>query len=235
MGINVNAIRALVKTSSKFFEKSNVKETAKKVNDELFCHKLWRETQDARVLRTSQNTVVQNHGYLNGINHVFVSTPEGIDLTKKISIWNNQSIKDIIYQSDIDFKKLPQTTETINVFRAIGKKLDFQSTYKTYKKTLDTKVGDIINMREYAYAATDRNYASNYLSNNEGIMYEIEVPKGARVSLSSKIQPGGKLEKGCECVFPRSSQFICTGKMTSPDGLTTIKLRYMLPNEPWRK
>ena len=81
-------------------------------------------------------------------------------------------------------------------------------------------------MKEYAYATPDINYAKVYLPNNKGITYEIEIPKGARVSRTQK-----------EVVFPRSSKFECVDTKRIKDennDYLQVKLRYILPDESWR-
>ena len=86
-------------------------------------------------------------------------------------------------------------------------------------------------MREYAYATSDKGYASVYMPNNRGIRYEIEIPEGARVSRV------GQIGSNDEIVFPRSSKFECleTQKVKDADNdYTIIKLRYLLPEETWR-
>lgn len=54
------------------------------------------------------------------------------------------------------------------------------------------------------------------------LLYEIFIPKGARVSRSGS--------NGYEeCVLPRYSRFKCISNETSKDGLHNIKLEYILP------
>lgn len=83
-------------------------------------------------------------------------------------------------------------------------------------------------MKEYAYATSDINYANGYLTNNRGILYDIEIPKGARVSVV------GDNSATNEIVFPRSSKFECVGKEHVQDAnndYMKIKLKYILPPE----
>ena len=96
--------------------------------------------------------------------------------------------------------------DRIHAFRSIGEKPDFFSEYKLYKKRLDIKKGETIDMKEYAYATSDIDYARGYLTNNKGILYDIEIPKGSKVSVT------GANTATNEVVFPRSSKFECVGK-----------------------
>ena len=85
-------------------------------------------------------------------------------------------------------------------------------------------------MKEYSYATSNKSYATGYLTNNRGIMYEIEVPKNSRVSRTGN-------ETCDEIVFPRSSQFECIGTERIKDAdkdYLHVKLRYIQPKEPWR-
>lgn len=197
---------------------------------DLFCHQYWAKMQEKGYLKEARHSSVDMHGYLNGINHHFITSPNpkhmdlpavGIELTPR----------EMITLSDVQFKALKPTTEAMTVYRGIGEKPDFFSEYKLYKQRLGIKKGDVIDMKEYAYATSDKSYAQVYMPNNSGIMYEIEVPKGARVS-----QQGSGTSTD-EIVFPRSSKFECTGTERIKDennDYLKVKLKYLLPNEPWR-
>ena len=80
-------------------------------------------------------------------------------------------------------------------------------------------------MKEYAYATSDMSYAKCYLTNNKGILYEIEIPEQSQVSRTG-------LGIKNEIVFPRSSKFECVDvkkvKDTDNDYLH-VKLRYIKP------
>ena len=76
-------------------------------------------------------------------------------------------------------------------------------------------------MPEYAYATSDINYAKVYLPNDKGILYDIEIPSGSRISLTG-------YGKNNEIVFPRASRFECIGKEEA-NGTTIIKLKYVQP------
>ena len=53
-------------------------------------------------------------------------------------------------------------------------------------------------MREYAFASDDKTYAQDIYTQDDGILYEITVPKGARIA------------DDWNYIFPRESMFLCT-------------------------
>lgn len=202
----------------------------KSVNKDLFCHKYWAWAQKEGGVRATRNEAVSLHGYLNGINHNFINCPNPKSMNEKF-FQTNMTPREMISVTDFDFKELKPTEGKLNVFRCVGKKPEFFSEYPLYQKRCAVKKGDIIDMKEYAYATSDINYAKGYMPNNKGIMYEIEIPKGARVSRK------GILGTNDEIVFPRSSKFECMDVkkvQDSDNDFVHVKLRYILPDEPWR-
>ena len=202
----------------------------KNTNKELFCHKYWTWAQKQGAVRQTKKESVSLHGYLNGINHHFINSPYPKTMDDKF-IQTSMTPRQMISVTDFDFKKLKPITEKLNVFRCISKKPEFFSEYPLYQKRCAIKKGDIIDMKEYAYATSDINYSKGYLPDNKGIMYEIEIPKGARVSRT------GLLGSSDEIVFPRSSKFECTDVKRIQDDKNDylhVKLSYILPDETWR-
>lgn len=207
-----------------------VTKSAKHFEKTMFCQEYWAEAVADRVVRNTSRTSVDTHGLLNGINHHFIHpvNPKHLDMP---AINSNLTVREMIRETDWQFKSLKPTAEKMYTYRCIGEKPEFFSEYKQYKKALDVKKGDVIIMREYAYATSDKGYASVYLPNNRGIRYEIEIPEGARVSRV------GQIGSNDEIVFPRSSKFECLGTQKVKDAdndYTIIKLRYLLPEETWR-
>ena len=198
----------------------------KNSNKELFCHKYWTWAQKQGAVRQTKKESVSLHGYLNGINHHFINSPYPKTMDDKF-IQTSMTPRQMISVTDFDFKELKPTTEKITAFRCIGKKPEFFSEYPLYQKRCSIKKGDIIDMKEYAYATPDINYARCYLPNNKGILYEFEIPEHARVSRTAK-----------EIVFPRSSKFECLDVKhinNNDNDYIYAKLRYILHDESWRK
>lgn len=213
-----------IKPSSSIAQHSPSLKTLQK---DTFCHQYWQQIKSEGLLKNSNQTSVKLHGYLNGINHHLVTgaSPKNMD---KEFMSLGLTPRDMITLTDIEFKTLKPTTETIHAFRSIGEKPDFFSEYKLYKKRLDIKNGETIDMKEYAYATSDIDYARGYLTNNKGILYDIEIPKGSKVSVT------GANTATNEVVFPRSSKFECVGKEHVKDAnndYVKVNLKYIVPQD----
>ena len=208
-----------------------LKQTKQIESKPLFCHEYWKACKEQGVIRQTNKDSVSLHGYLNGINHHFINPWNPQSMNLKTNFTNpNMTPREIISLTDMEFKELKPTEKTLHVIRCIGEKPDFFSEYKLYQKRLGIKKGDVIDMKEYSYATSNKSYATGYLTNNRGIMYEIEVPKNSRVSRTGN-------ETCDEIVFPRSSQFECIGTERIKDSdkdYLHVKLRYIQPKEPWR-
>lgn len=190
----------------------------------LYCAKYWQDCAAENILKPLNRDYVSLHGQLNGINHFFITGANPQNLSQKFM---NTGLmpKEMISLSDMEFKRLKPIEVPITAFRCIGEKPDFFSEYKLYQKRFNIKKGDIINMREYAYATSDITYARGYLTNNKGILYEIEIPAGARISVKG-------IGINNEIVFPRSSRFECLDTKrikNNEENYVCIKLRYILP------
>ena len=129
----------------------------------------------------------------------------------------------VIAETDKDFKIFKKTDKELTLWRGIcGAEL-----YKhPYMETLITKCkklkeGDILRMREYAYATDDKTYAEKIYTQDDGILYEITVPKGAQIA------------DDWNYTFPRESMFLCTQNELVKDKdkkYHLIKLTYLLPD-----
>ena len=217
-------VRCLESLSSYAKKLVSSKVQAAKPSEPLFCEKLWKECAEENMLKPLNRDYVSLHGELNGINHFFI-TGANPELMSKEFMTTGLTPKEMISMADIEFKRLRPTKEPIRAFRCIGEKPDFFSEYKLYRKRLNIKKGDTINMREYAYATSDIKYARGYLTNDKGILYDIEIPAGARVSLKG-------YGVNNEIVFPRSSKFECVGTQrvkSQDEDYLCVKLRYVIP------
>lgn len=198
---------------------------SKKV-EPLFCEEYWAWAKKNRLIRNGNKTSVRLHGELNSINHHFhKSHPESMDVPAGRE---NLTPKEIITQTDLEFKGLKPTEKAVTAFRAVGEKPEFLSTYKLYEKAKHVKVGEKFRMSEYSYFSSDITYANGYLTNNKGILYEIEFPAKSRIS---RIGTFGARD---EIVTPRSSEFLCTNvehiKNAKEDYLL-VKGKYIQPKE----
>ena len=178
-------------------------EVKSNISKPLFCEEYWSNAFKGGSVKTTQKKFVNLHEYLNSINpHCLLSSnPKEFD---EIVPQTGKTIREMIRETDREFKTLKQTEGSFKVYRAIGEKPDFFNTYPLYRKAKSVKSGDIIDMKEYAYATSDKSYANSYLTNNNGIPYEIEIPAKSKVS-----RTGDRLSTD-EVIFPRASKFLCT-------------------------
>lgn len=205
-------------------QKLPVKQVAEK---DLFCHQYWADARKERVISQSNKETVSLHGELNGINHHFIRSPYPEHMNMKF-MNTGLTPREMISLTDKEFKSLKPLEQNLNVYRCVGEKPDFFSEYPLYLKRLGIKKGDIIDMKEYAYATSDISYAKVYMPDNRGILYEIEVPKGAKVSRT------GFIGTKDEIVFPRSSKFECVDVNQIKDSNTDylhVKLKYIVPED----
>ena len=231
MSILTTGLKYLKGVSKNTNISSNVTKTLKETPpNKMFCQEYWKEALDSRIVRNTNKTSVPNHGLLNGINHHFIHSPhpEHLDMPACNS---DLTVRELIRETDWDFKSLKPTTQKMTTYRCVGEKPEFFAEYKQYQKARNVKKGDIITMREYAYATSDKSYAEVYLPNRRGIYYEIEIPENSRVSRT------GIIGTNDEIVFPRSSQFECLDTKEVKDEINDylmVKLRYIQPKEYWR-
>lgn len=193
-----------------------------------FCEQYWENWAKNGLLKQSKKDCVSLHGYLNGINHHFISRayPENLD---KEFFATHKTPRQMITKTDFEFKTIAPTDQKIIAYRCIGEKPEFFSEYSLYKKSLNVQKGDTVVMREYAYATSDLSYANVYMPNGRGILYEIEIPEGSKVS-----RTGYGVRN--EIVFPRSSRFTCTGTekiKNDNEEYLRVKLQYIKPKDPF--
>ena len=234
MKISFNSLKRAVTTIKSHIGAQSVKSgifpgvSKTRKEKELFCHQYWcKLAEEGRVQQSAYKESVSLHSDLNGINHHFILSPYPEQMNEVFNGRFRLTPREMITKTDIEFKNLKPISEQITTYRCIGEKPEFFSEYPLYKKRLAVKKGDIIDMKEYAYTSPEAEFSKNWLPNGKGILYEIEIPAGARVSVS-----------GNEIVTPRSSKFLCLDtkriKHDNEDYLK-VKLRYLKPDEQWKK
>lgn len=201
-----------------------------------FCHQYWADVQAEGILRPHRYRTVDSHGELNSINHLFVTGQGSRGFQDTVDIADKRIIKDVVREADWQFKSLRPTEEPVTVFRCIGEKPEFfKLESQLYQKLFNTKKGDIITMPEYAYFAGGTKYSDVYRGvGGRGVTIEMEVPAGARISHSGDIVNGRLDSWGAECVTPRGSRLEVLESKVLEDGSGYKKVRYILPDEPWR-
>lgn len=181
----------------------------------LICQQYWeRVLKDAKPLLT---TNIVHHESLTEVNATALIRNYNTGLPAAL-------LKQIIRQSDKEFKLLRPLEKDITLWRGVSMPWGREEKYiKNFEKAYNVKKGDILYMPEYAYASDDKKYASIYATyNKSAILYEIQVPKGAKISQTWAY------------VFPRASKFECLDSIeTKTESGTTklIKLKYILPDE----
>lgn len=182
----------------------------------LFCQQYWERVLNGA--KTLEETSVKHH---ENLTHVNTSA-----ILRTYNTWFSQKeLRQIIIQSDKEFKLLKPLEKDITLWRGVSEPpmMEHKRFMKSFDKAYETKKGDVIFMSEYPYASDEKNYAELYSSYGyRGIFYEIKVPKGAKVS------------KTWAYVLPRYSKFECTGteEIKDKDRVTKlIKLKYLLPKE----
>ena len=126
------------------------------------------------------------------------------------------TVKDAISLSDREFKLLKPIRKNLTLWRGIEGNYVFP---ERFQKAYNAKAGDIIYMPEYAYASELKMHAERFAN---GLLYEITVPRGA------------KLSKKSNYIFPRYSKFECIGVEDKED-YRLIKLKYLPKKEPLLK
>ena len=124
---------------------------------DLFCRRYWHDAAEEGLLNQSRKTSVEMHGYLNSINHNFI-IPGQPKLMDSVHWQTNMTPREMISMTDFEFKRLKPLEQKMHVYRAIGEKPEFFSEYKLYQKARDIQKGDVMMMREYAYATSDPSY-----------------------------------------------------------------------------
>lgn len=179
-------------------------------NQELFCKKYWK-----RVL--SQNTTpvtkLSKSFSIREANQYLIGgyKPMGI-----------KRITGVIAATDKDFKLYKPIEKELVLWRGICGAEVYKHPYMEalIEKCKKLKKGDILRMREYAYASDDKTYAQDIYTQDDGILYEITVPKGARIA------------DDWNHTFPRESMFLCTENTVEKENnkkYNLIKLTYILP------
>ena len=172
----------------------------------LFCEEYWAKRLTQKKLKPSKAEKVSTAFDLHEVNSFLLGKTNGPQK------YINQ-IKSIIKTTDNEFRNLKPCPKEMTLWRGIHPSTDFP---EKLKQSLNTKKGDIICMREYAFATDMKRYAEQFATSNSnnGILYQITVPKGS------------KLSNGNHFIFPRYSQFECTNTIET-DKYKIIKLNLL--------
>lgn len=185
-------------------------------NQELFCQQYWNKVLAGK---TKQYDHLSQEFDLHGINYYLLAG---------LFPMNENSLNKIISTTDKELKLFKPTKKALTLWRGIRnpKPYDNKIFLKKFDKCKDLKEGDILTMPEYAYAAENKQYAEFYASYKDGILYEINVPKGSKIGDSHFY------------IFPRASKFKCKGnELVENDRVQYhhIKLDYIPPENPFKR
>ena len=180
-------------------------------NQELFCKKYWRHILSNNTTPTKN---LSQSFYIHEINQYLMNGSKPM-AGKKASL--------VIAETDKDFKNFKKTNKELTLWRGICGAEIYNNPYleKLLAQCKELKEGDILRMREYAYASDDKAYAEGIYTQDDGILYEITVPKGAQIA------------DDWNHTFPRESMFLCTQNELVKDKdkkYHLIKLTYLLPD-----
>ena len=186
------------------------------IKQKLFCQQYWEKITNSVPLAADQRSVYM-HSNLFELNKDLLRNYKPIPFV-------STTTKKIIATSDKEFKLLTPTTEDMVLWRGItAPNYKDPNAIRVFDQASRVKKGDIIHMPEYAFASTERKTAELYAPKDKrGIIYEIEVPKGAKISHSFNY------------IFPRYSVFECLETEIIPNGIFSnklVKLRYILPEK----
>lgn len=155
----------------------------------------------------SKETVVSEHGAVNGFNHRVRDFVEG-GMKDASEI---EYLKPTIEKIDREFANLPPLEKDCVFYRGLSDKY--------IPQIINGKVGDVVVPDEgYAYGAFHREVANRF---NGGTLLVIRTPKGAKVSRCSA--------HGGEALYPRGAEYKILSKNKDPKGTNIIELEYILP------
>lgn len=184
-----------------------------KTSKPLFCEEYWAKRQS---LSKPTLDKLSKSFELHDVNYFLL----GDNNLKLHTILNSDfpslNVQDVITLTDKEFKQLKPTKKQLTLWRGI---VPYSIFTERFKKSYETKKGDVVCMPEYAYSSFTKNYAEAFAksSDRKGILYEIMVPKGSKIS------------QAIHCIFPRYSKFLCTD-VVEKERFKLIKLKY-LPKE----
>ena len=184
-------------------------------NQELFCQKYWK-----RILSKENKPVnkLSQSFHIHEINQYLIGGYRPMA---------GKNIANIVRETDKDFKFFKPTDKELVLWRGIDDTEIYKHPYiqALNSKCKKLKEGEILRMREYAYATDDKEYAQIYNQDN-GIMYEITVPKGSKIA------------DDWNYTFPRESRFLCTQNCVVKEKnkrYNLIKLTYLSKQNPLTK
>ena len=176
-----------------------------------------KTTTDAKTSVRLHHELVIINRFLNGLKSNIKSGKQMLRLSRF-----KGSVEQMMKETDLEFKTLEPTANDMTLYRAIfntAKDKNSAEYLALLKRQKSLKPGDKFVMRGYAYS-TPHNTNNPYIeSPDTSIIYQIEVPKGARISHDGL----------GEFIFPRYSACEVIDNTLTKKGINIIKSRYILP------
>jgi hypothetical protein len=187
-------------------------------NKPLFCEEYWARQSIKNLFKPKRLEHVSHYFDLHDVNYLLLGyMNSNFNANSKLYADSPPiTVKDAISLSDREFKLLKPIRKNLTLWRGIEGNYVFP---ERFQKAYKAKAGDIIYMPEYAYASELKMHAERFAN---GLLYEITVPRGA------------KLSKKSNYIFPRYSKFECIGVEDKED-YRLIKLKYLPKKEPLLK
>ena len=181
----------------------------------LFCEEYWARQSIKNLFKPKRLEHVSHYFDLHDVNYLLLGyMNSNFNANSKLYADSPPiTVKDAISLSDREFKLLKPIRKNLTLWRGIEGNYVFP---ERFQKAYNAKAGDIVYMPGYAYASAEKWYAEGYSDRQgkRGILYEIVIPKGA------------KLSKKSSYIFPRYSKFECTG-VEEKEKYKLIKLKYL--------
>ena len=180
----------------------------------LFCEEYWARQSIKNLFKSKRLEHVSHYFDLHDVNYLLLGyMNSNFNANSKLYADSPPiTVKDAISLSDREFKLLKPIRKNLTLWRGIEGNYVFP---ERFQKAYNAKAGDIIYMPEYAYASELKMHAERFAN---GLLYEITVPRGA------------KLSKKSNYIFPRYSKFECIGVEDKED-YRLIKLKYLPKKE----
>ena len=201
-----------------------------------------RENEIEKSLETykptyANNTQVSMHHDINGhsseIRYAVEARANDFKGLNEEDIRNIRATEEYMTKINKEFAQLPPLEKECIVYRGRAESPLFESSNKDFKMMDNSKVGDVVVPDTgYSYTAFNRSVAEAW--GGEGargyredgslarsLMYEIHLPRGAKVSRNG--------EHSGEVLMPQGAQYIVKDKKVDKEGCMEVVLEYILP------
>ena len=187
----------------------------------------------------SDTSAITKHHAANGFNdkirNAVESRANNMEGLSEDEVKDVLSTEKLMSKLDKEFEQLPPLSHDCIVYKGCAESPIFKSSNKPFELMEKAKVGEVVVPdTAYTYTAFNRSLAEHWggagarmtdLANKplRVMMYEIRLPKGAKVSRN--------FEHGGEVLMPRGAQYKVVDKKVASNGDMEVILEYILPNK----